>query len=268
MSHNKDSLQNTIKVSLLLCIVCSIVVSSAAVLLKPRQTANDANYRARNVLSAAGLYDPARHDAEYVKRKYAEITIRIVDLATGEYLTDEQMSELGFTPDSFDKRKVIKDPELSVALPGREDVANIKRLPKYGRVYVFENSDGGVDRVVLPVHGAGLWNMMYAYLAVEGDGNTILGLSFYEHGETPGLGGEVDNPKWKGQWPSKLIFRDDGSVGIEVTKAGQADVSDPYQVDGLSGSTLTTVGVNHLVRFWVGESAFGTYLERLKDGEV
>ena len=267
MSHNKDSLQNTIKVSLLLCIVCSVVVSSAAVLLKQRQTENDAVYRARNVLTAAGLYDPSKHDNAYVMETFKNITVKIVDLATGEYLSDDEMAKLGFTADSFDKRQVIKDADLSVAIPGDEDLAKIKRMAKYGRVYVFEK-DGKVDRVVLPVHGAGLWNLMYAYLAVEGDGNTILGLSFYEHGETPGLGGEVDNPKWKGQWPGKEIYNSDGEVGISVLKAGQADLSDSNEVDGLSGSTLTTVGVNNLVRFWVGKSAYAPYLERLKAGEV
>jgi Na+-transporting NADH:ubiquinone oxidoreductase subunit C len=267
MSHDKDSLQNTIKVSLLLCIVCSVVVSSAAVLLKSKQVANDEIYRARNVLTAAGLYDPAKHDNAYVARTFADITVKIVDLETGEYLSEEDMVGLGFTVDSFDKRQAAKDPVLSVALPASEDIAVIRRMAKYGRVYVFEQ-DGRVDRVVLPVHGAGLWGPLYAYLAVEGDGNTILGLSFYEHGETPGLGGEIDNPKWKAQWPGKEIYGDDGSVRITVTKAGQADLSDPFEVDGLSGSTLTSKGVDHLVRFWVGNIAFGPYLERLRAGEV
>jgi Na+-transporting NADH:ubiquinone oxidoreductase subunit C len=77
------------------------------------------------------------------------------------------------------------------------------------------------------------------------------------------LGGEVDNPKWKSQWIGKEIYDDEGNVAITVMKA-QAEQGNPHQVDGLSGATLTSRGVHNLVRFWVGDQAFGSLLTKLK----
>jgi Na+-transporting NADH:ubiquinone oxidoreductase subunit C len=129
-------------------------------------------------------------------------------------------------------------------------------------VYVLEDDNGQLDRVVLPVHGYGLWSTMYGFIALEGDANTILGLSFYSHGETPGLGGEIDNPSWRAQWPGVKLFDADDQLIITVdSKATGESV-----IDGLSGATLTTRGVDHLVKFWMGEHALGPYLEKLKAG--
>jgi Na+-transporting NADH:ubiquinone oxidoreductase subunit C len=264
---NKDSLKSTIIVALLLCVVCSVLVSGAAVLLKDRQTRNKEFARNRDVLVAAGLYDASKHDNSYVDEKFKAFSVRLVDLNTGNYLSDEETQQLGIDPASYEQRRAAKDPALSERVPAEDDIAVIKRRAKYASVYVLEQN-GRVDRVVLPVHGYGLWSTLYGFLAVEGDGNTILGLTFYEHAETPGLGGEVDNPRWRGQWPGKKIYRDDGELGITVTKGGAADVSDPYEVDGLSGATLTGRGVDNLVRYWMGQEAFGRYLVHLKAGDA
>ncbi len=266
MSH-KDSLKHTIIVALLLCVVCSVLVSGAAVVLKPLQTENKEYARNRDVLVAAGLYDPAKHDKSYVEDTFKAFSVKLVDLQTGSYLTAEEEQQLGIDPATYDQRRAAKDPALSERVPPKEDIAVIKRQAKYAMVYVLEK-DGRIDRVVLPVHGYGLWSTLYGFLAVEGDGDTILGLTFYEHGETPGLGGEVDNPKWKAQWSGKSIYLPDHQVGITVTKGGAADLSDPYEVDGLSGATLTSVGVDHLVKYWMGENGFSRYLAKLQAGGV
>ena len=84
--------------------------------------------------------------------------------------------------------------------------------------------------------------------------------------ETPGLGGEIDNPTWKAQWVDKKIYDKDGSVQLHVVK-GVADKSSPqavYQVDGLSGATLTVNGVTDLVQYWLGDDGFKKALERLQ----
>ncbi len=268
MSSNKDSLKSTIIVALMLCIVCSVLVSGAAVLLKEAQTSNKEYARNRDVLVAAGMFDPAVHDKAYVEETFQKFAVNLVDMETGKVLTDDEARAIGIDPANYEQRKAAKNPELSERVPADEDIATIKRQAKYAAVYVLRRQDGSIDRVVLPVHGYGLWSTLYGFLAVEGDGNTILGLTFYEHAETPGLGGEVDNPKWKAQWPGKKIFEDDGNVGITVTKGGAADVSSAYEIDGLSGATLTTRGVDNLVHYWVGENGFGSYLENLQAGEV
>ncbi len=108
-------------------------------------------------------------------------------------------------------------------------------------------------------------------LAREGDANTIEGLGFYDHGETPGLGGEVDNPRWKQQWVGKEVYGDDLSEpGIRLVKGGvDANAADSeHKVDALSGATITSRGVEHLVNYWLGDRGFATYLKKLRQGEV
>ncbi|MCV5901050.1 FMN-binding protein, partial [Escherichia coli] len=83
--------------------------------------------------------------------------------------------------------------------------AKIIRRANTGIVYLVKNGDD-VSKVIIPVHGNGLWSMMYAFVAVETDGNTVSGITYYEQGETPGLGGEVENPSWRAQWVGKKLF--------------------------------------------------------------
>ena len=119
--------------------------------------------------------------------------------------------------------------------------------------------------MVLPIHGYGLWSTLYGFIALEGDLETIVGLGFYSHGETPGLGGEVDNPSWKAQWVGKKLYDSQGELAIQVVK-GKAAPGDVNSVDGLSGATLTSRGVSNLVNFWLGDDAFGTFLSTAKAG--
>ena len=119
----------------------------------------------------------------------------------------------------------------------------------------------------MPIHGKGLWSTLYGFVSVSSDGNTIKGLGYYDHRETPGLGGEVDNPKWKASWNGKQINDNEGNLQIEVIK-GKVDLARDealHQVDGLSGATITGRGVSHMVQFWLGEHGFKKYFERIKD---
>jgi len=195
MSSSNDSINKTLTVALLLCIVCSVIVSGAAVIFKAQQQENKDLDRKTNILAAAGLLE----DGKSIDELYALIKPRVVNLNTGEY-TDE------FNPESYDQLKAAKNPELSKALSNSEDVAGIKRREKFATVYLVEK-DGELDRIILPVRGYGLWSTLHGFLALESDANTVIGLGFYQHAETPGLGGEVDNPKWKAQWPGKEIYK-------------------------------------------------------------
>ncbi|MEY8206033.1 MAG: Na(+)-translocating NADH-quinone reductase subunit C [Bermanella sp.] len=264
MSANNDSIQKTILVAVLLCLVCSIIVSTAAVSLKPLQVQNKLEDKRKNILAAAGLLQAGKSIAE----QFEQVTTRIVNLQTGAYATATELAELtaaGYPVASFDQRRLSKDGNYSAALPGKEDPASIKRLEKYAAVFLIEK-EGQVDRIILPVHGYGLWSTLYGFVALEGDAETIAGLGFYAHGETPGLGGEVDNPSWKALWVGKKVHDAGGAVAIDVVKgkvvAGNAN--EINQVDGLSGATLTSVGVRNLMRFWLGERGFAGYLANLK----
>lgn len=255
MSSNKDSVQTTILTALAISLVCSVVVSVAAVSLKPIQEYNKALDRKTNILMAAGLYK----DGADVEKIYSEkIEPKLVDLKTGEYVDDDA--------EEYDQYKLAKDPAIAVRLSPDLDIAGIRSIAP--RSVVYEVRDGGkLSQVVFPVHGKGLWSTMYGYLAVSADTNTIMGLGFYEHGETPGLGGEVDNPRWKSLWKDKKLRDPQDSLKIEVVK-GAVDTSRPdagYQVDGLSGATITSRGVSDLVRFWMGEQGFAGYLKKVKE---
>jgi Na+-transporting NADH:ubiquinone oxidoreductase subunit C len=255
MSSSNDSIKKTLTVALMLCIVCSVIVSGAAVIFKAQQQENKALDRKTNILAAAGLLVPGKT----VDELYAQITPRVVNLNTGEY-TDE------FNPETYDQLKASKDPALSKALSNSEDVAGIKRREQFATVYLVEK-DGELSRIILPVRGYGLWSTLHGFLALEADANTVIGLGFYQNAETPGLGGEVDNPKWKALWPGKEIYQE-GTMEpqIELIK-GSVDAGTPdaeHKIDGLSGATLTSRGVTNLVQYWIGEEGFGPYLSKFR----
>src|SRR5690606_38150026 len=149
----------------------------------------------------------------------------------------------------------------------------VKQREKYAFVYQVMDGDR-IDQFVFPIYGKGLWSTLYGYLAVDADGRTLRGITFYQHGETPGLGGEVDNPSWKKRWAShlhpenpKFAYDDEGEVRIQVIK-GSVDSNNPdskYMIDGLSGATITTRGVSDLVQYWLGPHGFGPYLKSQTD---
>jgi len=256
MGMANDSTKKTLFVALALCLACSVVVATAAVVLKPLQISNQAYDRKLNILRAANLYQPDM-DVEAV---YAErVEARIVDLNTGEYVED-------IDPATFDPREAERNPELSERVPPKMDIANIKSRAIYSPVFLIQDGEA-LETIVLPVHGYGLWSTLYGFLALEPDTRTVAGLKFYEHAETPGLGGEIDNAEWLEQWRGKVIYDDEWEPNIRVIK-GTVNPDNPdavYQVDGLAGATLTSRGVMYLMQYWVSEEGFGPYLARLRN---
>lgn len=262
MSSQKESTVRTLTVALLVCLVCSVFVAGAAIALKPTQMENRLLDKQRSILAIAGLGEPGMSSAKVKEIFDSTITAKLVDLRTGKFSD-------AFDPLTFDPLKAAKDPKLSTVLKGSEDVAGIKRQEQYSTVYLVEK-DGQVQTLILPVRGYGLWSTLYGFIAVKGDLNTVVGMGFYQHGETPGLGGEVDNPKWKGQWPGKTLFDENGKLAVKVVKGG-VDPQSPqaaHQVDALAGATLTSNGVSHLLQFWLGQNGFGPFIANLRAGEA
>lgn len=239
------------------CIVCSIFVSGSAVLLKERQLDNALLDRQSKVLGVAGLAtdDESLSPAEIRSRFEGGIVPVVVDLKTGEVDSDTDAS-------TYDQKKALSDPDASREAP--DNAAKVRRLPNKGVVYKIQEA-GQTTGLIIPIEGKGLWSTLYGFLALDKDLKTIKGITFYQHGETPGLGGEVDNPRWKGLWPGRKAFDDSWAPKIEVIKgqAGPVD-DDPYRVDGLSGATITSRGVSHLVQFWLDEDGFGPYLAQAR----
>ena len=251
------------------CLVCSVVVSGSAVGLKAQQDVNKILDRQKKVLSVAGLIEEGESLSkdEIQKRFKARIRSVVVDLKEGK-IDEEATKEVA----NFDQQKAKKDPKQSRVAPANR--AGITRIPHTALVFqvskeeMDEDGNGFVlDQYIFPVEGKGLWSTLYGYVALAPDCNEIKGLTFYEHGETPGLGGEVDNPKWKAKWPGKLVFDKLGSdptswdkVRIEVTKSSKES---PHAVDALSGATITSNGVTKLLRFWLGSKGFGRYIRKV-----
>jgi Na+-transporting NADH:ubiquinone oxidoreductase subunit C len=170
---------------------------------------------------------------------------------------------------SYDHRKATKDPAQSRELDKSEDKAGINRLERYATIYLTRDNNGNIEKLILPMRGYGLWSTLWGFMALQGDGNTVIGLSFFEHAETPGLGGEVDNPKWKALWPGKQVYNAEGEVALKLVK-GIVDNKTPdaeHKVDALSGATLTSNGVSNLVNFWMGEQGFASFLQKLNKGQ-
>ncbi|MDC0662103.1 Na(+)-translocating NADH-quinone reductase subunit C [Marinobacter sp. SS21] len=268
MSKAKETVSRTLIVALALCIVCSVVVSTAAVMLKPAQVTNQNLDIKSNILAAAGML-PAGASAAEIEEQFQRFDVRLLDLDTGEYVEPQAV---GFEDAmKYDMYRAASDPALSETLASGEDPAGIKRRPNVAKIFTL-SENGELQRVVLPVHGYGLWSTLYGFVSLEGDANTIEGLGFYAHAETPGLGGEVDNPRWKQQWVGKTVYDVDNLIQpqIRLVKGGvdPNDQNKEHKVDALSGATLTSRGVEQLLNYWMGENGYATFLKKLRQGEV
>lgn len=256
---SRESKKKTITVALVLCVVCSFVVSTAAVLLRDLQETNKLKYQRVNILKAAG-----RYDADIpVDEQFAAIETTLIDLSTGLPVEKSVVD-----PATYDPRKAAGSPKLSTQINPELDKAGIKRREKYAYVYTLKDGDN-LEKVILPIYGKGLWSTMYGYIALEKDLKTVAGITFYQHGETPGLGGEIDNPNWQQSWIGKAAIVKEGDSykpAIEVVKggvpAGSKDAQ--HQIDGLSGATITSSGVEGTIAYWLGTDGFGQFLKRLR----
>ena len=256
-----DSVQKTLIVAASLCIVCSVLVSGAAVSLRPMQEFNERIDVKKNLLLAAGLVESASVPAKEIQKIYEKkIEAKVIDLSTGEVVQD-------MSAESYDPRTAVNKPEMSVRIPGEKDRAGIKKRAVYSEVYLVKK-EGKIDMLVLPVYGKGLWSTMYGFLALDRDARTVRGIGFYEHGETPGLGGEIENPRWQKQWVGKKVFDENFDPAFQVVKGsvGPDTPESEHKVDGLSGATITSNGVTGMIRYWMGHHGFGKYLKEFREG--
>lgn len=262
MSSNNDSIKKTLTVVIVLSLVCSVVVSFAAVSLRPLQQENAKLDVQRNILQVAGI----KTDGTKLASNEAFNTFiepRLVDLATGNFVGTVEKAL------NYDQRAAAlsSDSKDFIKLTAKQDVAKIQRRANLAKVYLVKNKQGKITELILPMHGNGLWSMMYAFVAIETDGNTIGGITYYQQGETPGLGAEIINPRWRSQFEGKLLFDDKGYPAFHIVKGG-AQPGDVHGVDGLSGATLTANGVQNTFDFWLGDNGFGPFLKKMQKGEL
>ena len=251
--RNNDTISKTLLVAILLCLFCSAITSYTAVSLKDLQEANVRLDKQKRILASANLLD----ENKTIEELFGSIESKIINLDTGRYDSSINLS-------SFSERAYARDVNTSTVLSVDQDIATIKRRENYQKVYLHYQN-GKISAVILPVRGYGLWGTLYGFLALESDLKTIIGLEFYQHKETAGLGAEVDNPRWKALWEGKKISSETGEILISVIK-GSVDKTSPkaqYQVDGLSGATITGRGVSNLLSFWLGDLGYGPYMKEM-----
>mgnify|MGYP001822673236 FL=1 len=204
-------------------IVMVIVVASAlaftATTLKPLQAENVRKEKMQNILSTIGV-NVSRDEAgnlftDYVKQEVA--------------LNADGTENTEVDAFSIDLMKETKKPAEEQSFP----------------LYIAEKE--GKTYYVVPLWGAGLWKVIWGYVALDEDQNTILGASFDHAGETPGLGAEINQGWYEDQYIGKTILDENGDfVSVNALKGG-ADPNDMHAVDAISGGTITSEGVNKML---------------------
>ncbi len=237
---------NKLIIPLIACIACAVVVSFTAVSVRFEQNLNKENEKKEKILADAGI------STNSVKEEFEKIKTLYVDFQSNELVSVE---------DSYDHIKASMSLEGSSLVPKEDDIAILKRRENIAPLYVWYDSENKIQKVVLPIRGYGLWGTLYGYLSLDSDLNTIKGIEYYDHKETPGLGGEVDNPAWKSDWNGKKVYSDEGNVMLYVTKGPSTN---DYEIDGISGATLTSNGVTNMIKYWLGSDGFGPILQKLR----
>ncbi|ODT80506.1 MAG: NADH:ubiquinone reductase (Na(+)-transporting) subunit C [Pelagibacterium sp. SCN 64-44] len=247
---NGDRLK-TAGIALLVALSCGLAVSGTAVLLRPQIQANVMAERQAlmsamlaNLPGIGDILEEAGADA---------VEIIVVDLDAG--------TETDIDPSGFDQATMAADPATSTALSRAEDLAGIGRRENFAQAYRVRK-DGALALLVLPIYGNGYQSTIRAYLALEADLETVAALTVYEQGETPGLGSRITEPGWQAQWAGKSATRD-GEVVIEVVRGA---AQGPYEVDGISGASVTGYAVTDMIHFWLGPKGFGPWLDTLRRG--
>ncbi|MFZ1288874.1 MAG: Na(+)-translocating NADH-quinone reductase subunit C [Melioribacteraceae bacterium] len=259
---SSDSTKKTITVALGVCLACSVFVSSATVALDSIQKQNKKLDKMKNILQAGNLSFNVSNAEDVFKEKIVPI---IIDLESGLILDKSKYSP-ELNPEAFNIKSLSESKKFGTDISPEMDLGNIKKRPKYMLSYEVLNQNKDVEKYIFPVFGKGLWSTMYGFVAISKDLKTVEGITFYEHGETQGLGGEIDNSNWKESWKGKQAFDENGIVILHVLK-GKVDPNDSNknnQIDGLSGATLTTRGVDNLIKYWMGEDGYAKFLGNLR----
>ena len=254
---NRNGATYTLFFTLAVCAVCSLIVAGAYVALAERQRADAAAFRMLDILRLTGLAEEDEQlERDEIFERFEAIRARAVDMETNRF-DPEVDARL------FDQREASRDPTQSVEAP--PNPAGVRRIPSHAVVYERLNDDGSLDQILIPIHGQGYGGQIFGFLSLGPDLNTVREIVFYEHQETPTLGGRIDRTSWRRNWPGRRVFDDSGEVALElVQKPPPADEA-PYQVDAISRASVTTAGVQNMINFWFGPDAFGPFLEAYRE---
>ena len=257
---SKDSPRRAILVVLLTAFVCSGLVSAAVVVLRPIQLNNQLLDRSRNIMKLTGWLPAGQViEDDDMLELYKGLDLRIINIDAANYEGD-------IDPHTFNKRQAQNDPDRSVAIPSDQDQARLGRRSRFAPVYMVWNEDR-LDRVILPVRGSGMWSMLYGYIALEPDLNTIAGMTFYEQNETPGLGDQITHAHWLDQWRGRQVYDYEGNTRFRISEGtvqpGSAVAK--YEVDALTGATVTANAVTSMMHYWFGPHGYQSFLQGARE---
>jgi Na+-transporting NADH:ubiquinone oxidoreductase subunit C len=253
-----DSPQKALLVVLGVALVCSILVSVAAITLQPIQQLNQLAERSRNIVALTGLVPAgAALTDDDILATVEKLDIRVVNIDTGDF-------DNSIDPAEFNQRAAANDPALSTAIPASEDLARLGRRSRFAIVYLVWQ-DTKLERIIVPIHGQGMWSTLFGYIALEANLNTIAAVSFYEQAETAGLGDQITRPDWQTQWQGRELFNNRGELRFRIGPGSidPGSAAARHQVDALSGATVTGDAVTRLVAYWFGPHGYMNFLDGL-----
>ncbi|HLT07587.1 MAG TPA: NADH:ubiquinone reductase (Na(+)-transporting) subunit C [Cyclobacteriaceae bacterium] len=238
---------------MILTVVCGLLLSGSSQLLGPIQQKAIELDTKKQILGAVMSQDELASMAPDEITAYYEnhIASMVVDI------NGEEVTEVEGTP--------VNAESVDIG-------SNYKRAPENRLYPVFiyheEGNPENVSAYILPLYGAGLWNAIWGYLALQSDLNTIEGVTFAHAGETPGLGARITEEGVQQRYKGKEIFGEGGALeSVYMQKGEGRDYSnDPHKVDGMSGATITGVGVNNMLKNYLGY--YEAFLNKLKDGSA
>ena len=246
-----ESRFKTVAMAFAVSAVCAVAVSGATVILRPIQTANRAaEEQARIEALVRGI--PGM--ADLLEASGGELSTVVIDLESGRAAQDVSPADL---------EAALADPANWTALEPGEDLADLGQRPDVAQVYLLREG-GEISLALLPISGQGYGGRIDAVLAMQGDMNTIAGISVTRHSETPGLGGRIEEDGWQASFPGTEVRGPDGDIRFAVARGKASSV---YEVDGITGATRTSNAVTRMVRFWLGPEGYGPFIEAVQRGE-
>ncbi|MCA8988328.1 MAG: Na(+)-translocating NADH-quinone reductase subunit C [Planctomycetaceae bacterium] len=265
----RDTVGGTFAIAAILCVLCSVIVSATAVGLRPVKEKNEQLAFQREVLVVLGLFDKKKDGNDKIPELFKQVEPLLVNIDEGKQAETDKVSV-----ETFKLAEVSENPELTVPIPSEKDLAGIGHRESITVIYLLRDTSGKIDQIVLPIRGKGLWSTMWGLLALDGDGKTVRGLTFYSDGETPGLGGEINNQRWKESWAKadcpKVLYDASGNVQISLYK-GALTCETPnseHLFEALGGATITTRGVESMMHYWLGDHGYKTLIGNLVSGNV
>ncbi|HIC1790680.1 TPA: NADH:ubiquinone reductase (Na(+)-transporting) subunit C [Escherichia coli] len=231
------------------CILIFVTVAAWFLLSKDNFAVPENAATENAVLQVAGLIGNEPRDPQALKSLYSKwVIVRQVNLDSGQFVAPEE---------NIAAQKGCDEPTIA------QDPALIRQRCPLGVVYLIRNNDNEIQQVILPFYGKGAKSMMYGLVALATDGRTVKDLLYYQQNETPLLGARVADPEWRRQWAGKKIRDNNGQPALKVVQDNPGQ-HDDYTVDGISGATLTSVGVEKSINYWMGEQGYGNFLQQLQ----